>query len=530
MAKIYPAETSSVASITEYVCASLSVKKVNSKLLQEYRLLIEELSTRLISNASEGSSINVQLFSWLGKFKVRFSGSGPMVKLSPSDENDLSGIILEEYSDYLSQSYSAGINIITFSTSANSNYFAAHCVIALILSILTAIILRLFVPAQLLEQLKSQSVFHALVSIFTKCMSMLAIPVTFFSMATSLIQLILSREHSFQLTPLISSYIIFSLLALITGILFAELFGAIAPWFNMSAYIADRDTLLGNDLSQFVSYAVASDIISPFTSDNPLPILILAVLVAHASVSVFGTDGEGIRQGIFGIKSLFCRMLDIIYSTMPFFMYFAMLNGLVNDGIMYIYRLGYLCLAITIPLTVFCCLHAIRLRLHGITFKQLRRDYGEIIIENFKIGSNIYALPYNRRWLRRKTSISRSYLDTGLRLGTVLNMDGSSLLIAFCTVFFIKVCGIELSRYEILSTMAAILLLSIGAPNQPGSLLMVMVVLLKYVGISSNIIADILIVEAVFGRVYSFINSLGDIFSIIIEDKKSVSPVPSSET
>ena len=510
----YIADVSSIGAITEYADGIMKSNGIAKKLRSEYRLIIEEIALRLIGCARTKSELTVTSTKKHGKLRFDFSCPGSTILLTSTDEYDIGGVILEEYSDFLSQSYIGGINTVYFSTSVSGKPFFISTSVAILAGIITALILN---SADALDDV---TVFSSIMSVFTKFISAIATPVTFLSLSSAIIHLTMSREKNNHLRSLVTRYIVFSVSAVLLGDIFARLQYRLFPLFDLSFYVVDPDSFMGSTFLEFVEHSVPDNLITPLLSDNPLPLLILAVLCGYASVTIFGSEGTALRNGIMSFKALFSRILELVYKTLPFFVYFAMLSGCQHEGLGYFLRIGYLIVVISIAIILFAALYMLALRITGIKFKDFMHDYGSIILDNLKIGSNILALPYNRRSLRRKTSHSRSYLDDGLTLGTIVNMNGSSLLTSFFILYLICSGGIQPEWYVYLSTIAILILLSVGAPNQPGSFLLVSIVLLKHIGVSDALVADALIIEAVFGRTSSFLNSLGDIVSIVIEDRK----------
>ena len=520
MVRKFPATAEHVAEITEYAISKLSSTGINSKLLYEYRLMIEELTLKLVRCAKPNAELSVEFSRKLRKSQITFTCAGDTVLLAPHDGADLSGFILEEYSDYLTQSYAAGMNRVIFSTSVSDRSFMRACIISIVLSLLTSVLFQYALPASVSEWFLNNSFFHSVVLIFTNFISCLAVPVSFFSVASSITSLIMTRQRNSRLSPLISGYILSTLAAICVGFGTFHVLNLLNPVFDLSKYTAERISIMGNTLIDFINSSVPANIISPFIDSNPLPLLILAVAMGISSGSLFGTAGKNIREGIEALKSLFCRMLGLFYNALPVFLYFALLSGWVSTGFQYYLRTLVTLLFILVPVAVFFLLYAIRLRVCGITLKEFYRDYSDVLKENYDIGSNILAMPYNRRMLRRKTGLPRGYLQDSLRLGTVMNMNGSSLLASFCIVFLLHACGIQLTVLEQIAALIVLILLSIGAPNQPGSLILVMLVLMKFLGVSQTFVANALVVEAVYGKLYSFINSMGDVVEIVLVSRR----------
>lgn len=88
-------------------------------------------------------------------------------------------------------------------------------------------------------------------------------------------------------------------------------------------------------------------------------------------------------------------------------------------------------------------------------------------------------------------------------------------------MIFILMMGIHVSLLQIIGIAVLVLFLSIGAPNQPGSILIGMPIITFYLQANELIIAAIY-AEVFFGALQNAINVVGDIVTVAIEEQKSM--------
>lgn len=509
----FPVNENTITAATESAVEALGKMHENEKLIDEYRLLVEELVRKLVGASAPGAELTLDVSENHRKFRLRFSCAGKPVSLTRENEDDLSGLLLDEYADCLQQSYTAGTNHVSFSAAVTFDRFLLRCAISFAAALVCYTVARFFLPESALVWIDS-NLFFPISTIFTEAMTMLATPVAFFSLAASLISLYMSWDNNRRLDRVIVRYFASSVAVIVIGFASAMLLKNAFRAFDPEVYATARVDILGATLGGFFEEAVVSNLVEIFFSENPLPMLLFSVLMALAAVRLFGRTGENVRGGILGLHGIFSQMLNFLYSLAPFFLFFSVVTSLYDSGYSFLWRVLLFLALLTIP----CCLallgYAFSLRLSGLPLRDFREKYGAVVLENLRIGSNIQAFPYNRRQLRRITGLPRAYLNETLRLGTIMNMDGSSLVTSFAITLYVNCCGIRLPWHLQLALFLVLLLVSAGAPNQPGSCLLIMVVLFRFVGISSVLLADILVVEVFFGKFYSFLNSLGDIVSI----------------
>lgn len=65
-----------------------------------------------------------------------------------------------------------------------------------------------------------------------------------------------------------------------------------------------------------------------------------------------------------------------------------------------------------------------------------------------------------------------------------------------------------------------VVFVSMGAPGQDGSLLIGLVVLFSFVGISTELISTVIYMEAITGRLLPVMNTLFDITTVVTEEKR----------
>lgn len=520
MGNTFKAEQNSIHLIVEYVSDALSKSDINKNLAYEYQLLVEEIVIKLVENASQGAEIYVNVYKKLGSMGIKINCAGKAIALHQEDEFDFGGKIIEEFGDYLKQDYSAGVNHIIFSSSTTeSNSFILNSGIAVIASIIIGVTINFICDAEKVLWINT-NLISPIVDIFTKCLQTVATPVAFFSLAAFIVTLKLTIENNRKLIFIAIRYASTSIIALAIGTVIWKIYSCLGIYFDLNLSRSKTDNFFGDTIGEFLNQSVLGNFIDPFLNSNPIPMLVMGVLLGIAAGNLFGVYGNSARNGILTFNGLFCKMMDLIYNAIPFFLFFALLRGWLTSGIDHGISL-LVTLATFIPgFILLMVLYFVELLVNGISPIKFLKDYKEVLIENLKIGSNIQAMPYNKRMISRITKMPRDVLDKGLQLGAMMNMDGNCIVVSMGIIGMIYSLNIELSIIQIALMALIILLLSVGAPNQPGSFLLGIAVLMSFVGISSTFSGDFLIIEAIFGKVYSCMNATGDIVMMVIEDKR----------
>ena len=520
MEKLFDAKSESILDITEFAAEALRKNDINPNLIYEYQLLVEEITIKLVDNAKQGAQIKVDVFKHLGGTNIKLTCPGKAIILEQEDEFDFGGKIIEEFGDYIKQSYSAGVNQITFSSSTTeSNHFLVQSGIYIGLSLAVALIMNFLLPESAVQWANENIVFP-LVSIFAKCLGTVATPVAFFSLAAFLVTLKLTIESDKKLLVLVIRYIATSIAALVFGVIIWDIYKKVGISFDLNMVRTQTDNFMGNTVGEFIEESVAGNLIEPFTGTSPVPMLVMGIILGIAAGSYFGPYGDVARNGLEALNGLFCKMMDVVYNVIPFFLFFALIRGWMDYGFTYYLSLLKNIVILLPGFILLAILYLVELGISGISPLRFIKDYRMILLENLKIGSNIQAMPYNKRTMSRMISLPRDILEKGLKLGSMMNMDGNCVIISMGIMGMIASTGIELSVAKWIMLAFIVILLSVGAPNQPGSFLLGMAVLMSFVGLSSNLTGDLLIIEALLGKLYSCANATGDIVTLAIENQR----------
>lgn len=511
MTKSFPAEIGSVSEILKFTSGYFRINKVQKSLSSEYQLLLEEIALKLISCADEGDSISVTTRNWIHSMTVTFNCPGRQVTLGAESDADFGGIILEEFSDHLRQTYSSRINHIKFS-SGTFNNITLYSAISFVLALAAIFVLNNFWSADDLEWLCSEIVYPVS-DLFINLIKILATPVAFLSLTNFLIETGKTLGLDRRTFSIAGKYLFMSILA----ISFAFLL-----WFFVKPYIRSEELIdsnvvnfLGNNPKEFISNLTGDTILYPFTLSNPIPLLLSSVLTGISIGQIFGKEGSFLVDAVSSFNSLFCRMLNLAYGVLPLFVFTSVLYMWISGGWKEIIVCFWLVLSLVLCMVLFFGVYFILLAVSGVNPFEFFKKYSRVIIENIRIGSNADALPYNRRVLLRKEHIQRLYLNESLSLGVAMNMNGSCLVVTAAVLFQISWSKISISSSEMLIMIIILILLSIGAPNQPGSFMICISVLAGYLGLPDSELPKFLIVEAFLGKLYSSVNSIGDIVTIV---------------
>jgi Na+/H+-dicarboxylate symporter len=160
--------------------------------------------------------------------------------------------------------------------------------------------------------------------------------------------------------------------------------------------------------------------------------------------------------------------------------------------------------------------YGVRLKKTGTPVLAFLKKTWPLFCENYKIASALDAAPYNIRYCSRVFHLERKNLELSIRVLAQLNLDGNCFFLTFISLILMFFSNTDVSWVNIVLIAVLVFFLSLGAPNQPGSVLIGITIILAYMN-ARNLIPLAIICEAAFGGLLNLINITGDIITAIEE-------------
>ena len=521
----FPADYQSIEDIQTFVKDGLRYNIENQKSVnpKQFELLIEEMTVSLIDHALPDADITVEINrSLTQKYNLVLSCPGSRINFySDSDRENLSSVILSKFRDQIDYTDHHSINVLTLTGTTDSNRLMKYNVIALLLALALAGLSFLICDGNTLHTF-AENILDPIINGFSVLMQTFAMPTAFFAIVTYLVAMFKRVNHTKYTKKLIQRYLFTSVIAIIIGTCFSRVAFAIVQM-DMTEYTDQIQWSFGSSFAEIFQNLIPSDLTGFLSAYNPVPMLVAAIIFGIAIGNIYGDTGDRLERAFDGCSALFSKILNLIYTMLPLFLLITMVDDIFYSGFPEAIQ-TYLISIVIVGLTLVCIIlfYGITLLCADISPLQFWKNHKTIIIENFKIGSNIGALPYNKRALKSKykNRITDEFLQNALDLGVLMNMDGNCVTIAAYSSFVMLAAGIYTDTTQLMVLSLIILLISFGAPNEPGSFMVCTAILIAYLGIDPTAITTIIFIEAFFGKFYSFVNSLGDLVAIDITVKR----------
>lgn len=497
----------------DYVEAVLKKGRAADPIIAETMLVFEALIHRVFEQRGDSDRVvTISERENFGLVSVKIGYEGEMfVPVSDTQsEYEPEERILLAYADKIDCLYRAGYNTIRITAKRGGLAVFLPNVIGVILALAVAIPIYRFARPLSLHYILNHIIFPV-EEMFTNAILMVGAPVTFFSLLKNLTDTYIvsegnSRAREMQRSAMISS-LLAVFLAIITGFLMWEILGH-----PEVPFLKDMELKIEMTLPEFIRTLVPSDILTPFQTFSPFPLIIVAVINTYALCSA-GIYFDRMKAVIDIGYGLFSRMLSIIIYSMPVLIFVAFVDMLLSRGYMVLWYLGeffLVMLAGTVMLAVF---YLVELKLKGVPVRAFLKDLRPLLYENIKINSVIDAVPFNIRYLVRVFRMDRKSLETVVPLLAQINLDGNCYFITLAALVFMLVSNTEFTFMNVFLIANLVFFLSLGAPNQPGSFLIGMLVILHYMD-AYHLIPLAIFCEVFFGWLLNITNVIGDMISV----------------
>ena len=506
------ASEAGISQAHEFAEKALTGRRISACSDTELMALFEALLYHVASQADDETQLEISSISALKGADIEISFAGSRFTLPEQDaQPDSRAEIIDTFSDKFSCSYKNGTNVISLSVGRNFWSIILPNLIAVIMAVIVGFVLEFTVGEAQLQLLANEWV-SPLEKLFTNAVLMIGAPVTLFSLLKNVTDSFIVADHNSSSRRLfisaISSSVGVVVLALIMGFVFAQ-------WALSSSGMTEQvDIGFANwSLASAVDQIIPSSIIEPFETISPIPMIVVALLIVGALNSI-GKSFDLLKRAIDACYNLFSGILGILMAAFPIACFLLFLEVLLaKDGIsnfLEILFIGVIAFASTIPLLA---LYALRLKARGVRIGEFIRTIWPLVKENYVIGSVIDAVPYNNRYCVKHLGIPRERLRKELPILAQTSLDGNCFILMLLASIYIFVANCEVSWLNIAVIALIVMFLSFGAPNQPGSILIGMLVILTY--LHSDIAISLAICFELFcGGLQNILNVISSVTTV----------------
>ena len=527
----FSTELRNFTEIRDYVEGILGQRGIGRRNRSEALLVFEALyNDMLAQGVSEDTPVKVWGIRHFGNVSVKigFEGSVYVPASGSKGALDVEDKLMLAYADRIGQRYHSGCNYLTITARRSSVSMIQHNLLALALAVLAFILI-----ATQIDKSRHQDIIDGLMlaeKLFADLIIGVGAPVTFFSLLRNLTNMYIVSEGNLGMRRLqaraITSSVVTVALSIGTALILQ-----LPLYFHYGYYYFFAKLLHGAiridlavrmtaSLSEIFASIVTPSIFEAFETFAPFPIILLAALTTYALCSS-GSYFESIKRVVDGCYLLFSKMLTAVMYTLPVFFLLAVLETLLRIGLRTIPSGPGIMLLVLPAMIVMALYYSVRLLASGIRPGPFWKNLIPLMKENLAINSAIDAVPFNIRYCARKFGIDRKNLEDYLPVLAQVNMDGNCFIITLIAVLFMLTTSSITTWFDVIAISLVIFFLSLGAPNQPGSILIGLLMVFKYLQ-ADEMISLAIYSEAIFGNLLCMTNAVGDVVEVLVADQREI--------
>lgn len=516
------ARISEFDTVRRHVEEKLAKAGVSDGLIDENILVLEEVFVRVVDSINdEDRNISITTYKRLSDvlIYIEYDGARFTLDFHGDDESENFGAaIINKFEDKISWQYRRKHNLITIQVENVSDRIFTRCILSVLLAVLVFLALNALLDTAH-QQMLLIDYINTIESLFGNAMLMISAPLTYLSLVSNLTDIRLYSTYKKGMFGLLTKVIGTSAITLLLSGVYYFLTTSMMSLNIIQGYEINQAGATGSEgVTMDIVNMVPKDFLSPFTDISPLPLLIIAVISATA-LTTMNKNFETMKAINDAFYSFFCRVLSIIMAFLPIAVFLATLDLLLTTGLRgFMYQLIFILVSYA-GIAVMMIYYMLRLVNHGIAPFAFVKEVFPAMKENFIINSTMNSIPYNERFLSKTFKIRIGLLDDEMPVFSKINLEGNCFILFFSGLVIQNVVGERMSVPQFLIMALLVLILSLGAPNHAGSIMIGLIIIFSYIGVSGALISVPIFCEAILGKSVTLINTFGNYVTIAIDAK-----------
>jgi len=268
-----------------------------------------------------------------------------------------------------------------------------------------------------------------------------------------------------------------------------------------------------NGLLDTVTTLIPSNPIESFTSGNMLQILVFALIVGLACLSLKEKVAPLVNL-CKAVNELSIFIVGKIMLFTPLGVFCCIATVVHTNGSNTMLQLAGVMIALYITYAVYAIvIYGGMVKVFG-KYSPIKffKDVAPAALNAFGTCSSSATLPISMKCATENIGIPEEISSFTLPLGATINMDAVSIVMSFMITFFASACNVPLSTGTMLTILACNVLLSIGTPGVPGGAIAAFAALAPIAGLPINTILGVYIsVNTLADMGATCVNVLGDL-------------------
>ena len=344
--------------------------------------------------------------------------------------------------------------------------------------------------------------------IFLNLLKFIVVPIVLLSIICGIISMSdIKKIWSIGIKTIIF-YITTTFVALIIGTAVAYLFKN--KFIVLDVSNATYQATEAKNFIKVIADMFPSNFLSPLLNASMLQVIVIALFTGFAII-LTGNKANAFANVIESADEVFIKIMDIIIHFSPIGIICLISPVVAENGPKII---GSLALVIAVAYLGYILHMAVTYSTLVCTFTKVSpltffKNIAPAMAMAFSSASSVGTLPINID-CTKKMGARSDIASFVLPLGATINMDGTAIYQAVCTVFIASCYGINLTFAQIVTVIVTATIASIGTAGVPGAGVVMLAMVLQAVGLPVDGIALVLGVDRIFDMGRTVVNITGD--------------------
>jgi Na+/H+-dicarboxylate symporter len=377
--------------------------------------------------------------------------------------------------------------------------------------------------------------FKVLGSLFLNLIKLIAGPLVFFSICSSVISMY-RMEHSGKLSIfVIFLFAVFTIFAVIIGILSATFFkpGAgislndyhhiVSSNISSVSNVADCNGSAIKMIGNFVVSLVPSNILQSFVNNNFTQIIILGILFAIGIIRISNAESsDRLIKSVSNLSEVCMSVMKVIMQFAPFGIFGITTWLVATQDYELIVSLGKFlgvefvtgCFIVYVFFG-FCLILFVRVNpLHF--FKKIL----PVQMLAFLTSSSTAAMPLAITTLEGKVGTSKEKTSFVLPLATMVNTNGTAMHLAIASIFIAQVFNVEIQMTQYVTLAIITFISSLSTVPVPGASMLMLGGIFSVMNLPLEAIGIIFAIDRISDMIRTVVNMTADMFLVVLVDSK----------
>lgn len=364
--------------------------------------------------------------------------------------------------------------------------------------------------------------------VFIRLLKLVSLPIIFLSILSTIsgmeslneIRNLGKRVIKYTLiTTIIAAAIALGLFVLVNPV--RTLLSSDSPLHEMITTGSEAQASQGSYLTYLIE-AIPSNIIQPFSDNNVLGVLFLALILSLATLALPAQNRSTLHSFFSSLYAAVMKMTSWLVLLMPFAIWSFVTLFLhdLKNGLEYKNLALYLVCVVGANLIQATIVLPILLKLNGLNPWKVAKGMFPALSIAFFTKSSAAALPMAMRCAEENVQVSRKVASFSLPLCTTINMNGCAAFILTTVLFVSMSNGMVFAPFEMVLWIFIATLAAVGNAGVPMGCYFLASAFLAAMNVPLNLLGIILPFYAMIDMIESAINVWSDSCVTVIVDKQ----------